>query len=87
MILDRKHFSFLVQVIDRGHLHAAGGNAEGRFSDNLEFMNKRRRGIGEPNGRCTYEKEPDKGHLSDQYRFLLLTQVGTSKGLENVDTG
>ena len=37
VILDRKHFSFLVQVIDRGHFIAAGGFAEGRV---LEFLNK-----------------------------------------------
>ena len=30
LIRDRKHFSFLVQVIDRGHLNVAGGYADGR---------------------------------------------------------
>ena len=38
-ILDRKHFSFLVEVIDRGHLYAAGGFAQSRVLDNLEFLN------------------------------------------------
>ena len=33
MILDRKHFSFLVQVIDRGNINTAGGYAEGRVLD------------------------------------------------------
>ena len=33
VILDRKHFSFLVQVINRGDLNAAGGYAEGSFLD------------------------------------------------------
>ena len=51
MILDKKHFSFLVQVIDRGHLNAAGGYAEGRVLDILEFLNKGWRGVWEPNGR------------------------------------
>ena len=41
MTLDRKHFSFIVQVIDRGHFNAAGGYAEGRVLDSLEFLNKR----------------------------------------------
>ena len=39
VMLDRKHFRFLVQVINRGHLNAAGGYAEGKVLDNLEFLN------------------------------------------------
>ena len=39
MIVDRMHLSFLVQVINRSHLNAAGGNAEGRVLDILEFLN------------------------------------------------
>ena len=42
MILDRKHFSFLVQVIDRGHINAAGGYAEGKVLDILEILSKGR---------------------------------------------
>ena len=34
-----------------------------------------------------HEKGPDKEHIGDKYGFLLLTPVGTSKGLEVVDTG
>ena len=41
MILDRKHFSFFMQVIDRGHLNTAGGYGEGRVLDSLEFLNKK----------------------------------------------
>ena len=37
MILGRKHFNFLVQVIDRVSLNAAGGYAESRVLDCLEF--------------------------------------------------
>ena len=33
------------------------------------------------------KKGPDKGHIGDKYGLLLLTQVGTSKDLEDVDTG
>ena len=40
MILDRKHFSFLVQVVDRGHPNIAGDYAEVRVLDSLEFLNK-----------------------------------------------
>ena len=40
VILDRKHFNFLVQVIDRGHLNAAGGYVEGRVLVGLEFVNQ-----------------------------------------------
>ena len=40
VILDRKHFSFLVQVIEKDHLNAAGGYAEGRVLDSLELLNK-----------------------------------------------
>ena len=40
MILDRKHLSFLVQVIDRGHLNAADGSAKCRVLDSFEFLNK-----------------------------------------------
>ena len=42
MILARKHFSFIMQVIDRCHPNAAGGYAEGKVSDSLEFLNKGR---------------------------------------------
>ena len=50
MILDRKHFSFLTQVIGGGHLNAAGGYAEGRVLDILEFLNKGWDGVLNKNG-------------------------------------
>ena len=34
-----------------------------------------------------HEKGPNKALIGDNYGFLLLTPVGTSKGLEDVDTG
>ena len=34
-----------------------------------------------------HENGPDKGLIGDKYGFLLLTPVGTIKGLEDVDTG
>ena len=34
VLLDRKHFGFLLQVIDRGHPKTADGYAEGRVLDN-----------------------------------------------------
>jgi len=34
-----------------------------------------------------HEKGPDNGYMGYKYSFLLLTPVGTSKGLEDVDTG
>ena len=40
MIFDRKHFSLLMQVIDRGHRNIEGGYAEGRVLDSLEFLDK-----------------------------------------------
>ena len=40
VMLHSKHFSFLVQVIDRGHLNAADSYEEGRVLDSLEFLNK-----------------------------------------------
>ena len=40
MILDRKHFSFFMQVIDRSHLNTAGGYVEGRVLDSLKFLEK-----------------------------------------------
>ena len=40
MIVDREHFSFLAQVIDRGHLNVAAGYAEGRALDILELLYK-----------------------------------------------
>ena len=45
-----------------------------------------RLGVGELNGSCIHEKRPDKGHRGDEYSFLSLTPVGTSKGLQDVDT-
>ena len=40
MILDSKHFSFFMQVIDRGHLNTAGGYAESRVLDSLVFLER-----------------------------------------------
>ena len=40
MILNRKHFSLLVQVIDRGHLNTTGDYAEGKVLDSLEYLKK-----------------------------------------------
>ena len=87
--MDRKHSRFLVQEIDISYFNAASGyvNAEGRVLDNLEFLNWGWRGVGEPNGSCIHEKRPDKGHIGDKCGFLLLTPVGTSRGLEDFDTG
>ena len=76
-----------MQVINRSNLNAASGYAEDRVLDILELLNKRWLGDGKPNRSCTHEKGPDKGHISDKYGFLLLTPVGTSKVLENVDMG
>ena len=89
MILDRKHSRFLVQVIDRSYFNAASGygNAEGRVLDNLEFLNCGWWGVGEPNGSYIHEKGPDKGHIGDKCGFLLLIPVGTSRRLEDFDTG
>ena len=42
VILDSKPMSFHVYVINRGHPNAAGGYAEGRVLDILEFLNKGR---------------------------------------------
>ena len=38
VILDRKHFSFFIQVIDRGHLNAADFYFEDRVLGSLEFL-------------------------------------------------
>ena len=35
MVFNRKYLSFLMQVIDRGHLNTADGYAEGRDLDSL----------------------------------------------------
>ena len=86
MILDRKHFSFLVQVIGRDHFNAAGGYTEGRVLDCLEFLNKGWRVIGKPNGSCIHDNGPDKGHIGDKYGFLLLITAATNKGLKDVNT-
>ena len=53
--MDRKHFSFLMLVIDGGHLNAAGGYAEGRVLDSLEFLNQGWSGVSEPNWSCIHE--------------------------------
>ena len=42
IIIDRKHFCFIEQVIDKDSPNAAGGYAEGRVLDRLEFLNKGR---------------------------------------------
>ena len=38
--MDRKHFDFLVQMIDGCHLYGTGGYAEDRVLDSLEFLDK-----------------------------------------------
>ena len=38
-------------------------------------------------GSCMHEKGSDRGYIGDKDCFLLLTPVGTSRGLEDVDTG
>ena len=81
MILDRKHFSFLIQMIDRSNPNTAGGNSEGRVLASLEFLNKGWRDVGEPHGSCMHEKGPYKGHIGDKYGFPLMTPVGTNNGL------
>ena len=40
-VSDRKHFSFLMQVINRGHPGSAGGYAEVGVLNGLEFLDKR----------------------------------------------
>ena len=72
MILDRKHFSLLVQVIDRDNLNAADDYAEGRVLNNLEYVDN----LGNQLGAAYMIRDP-----------ILLTPVGTSKDLEDVDTG
>ena len=77
VILDRKHFNFLVQVIDRGHPTQPVSMWKAKF---WKFWSFRIR-VGEPNGNFKHEKELDKGNIGDKYGFLLLTLVGTSKGM------
>ena len=50
-------------------------------------MNEGWRGVGEPNGSCIDENGPGKGLVGGKHGFLLSTPVGTSRGLEDVDTG
>ena len=38
--MDSKQYNSFVQVIDRGHLNAAGGFAEGRVLNCLEFLKR-----------------------------------------------
>ena len=75
MILDRKHFGFFMQVINRGHLNTAGSYAEGRVVDSLEILDKGWWDVGEPNVSCIHEKGPDKELIGDGYDFHLLTPV------------
>ena len=78
MILDRKHFSFLVQVIDRSHLKVANGYEEGRVLDILEFLGK-----GELSANqmaAAYMKRVRIRdiyiiYIDDGYGFLLLPQL------------
>ena len=76
-----------MQVIDTGNPDAAGGYKEDRVLDSLEVLNKGGWAVGEPNRNCIHEKGPYKGHIVDKCGFHLLTPVGTSKGLEDIDTG
>ena len=74
-------------MIDKGHLNAAGGYVEGRVLDSLEFLKQGLGGARKLNGSGIHAKGYDKELIGDKDGFLLLTPVGTSKGLEDVDTG
>ena len=50
-------------MIDRGHLNAADGYAEGKFLDSLEFLNQRKLGVREINGTCMHKKGSDKVYI------------------------
>ena len=43
--------------------------------------------LEEPNSSCIHEKGADKRDICDKCGFLLLTPIGTNKGLKDVDTG
>ena len=72
-------------MIDRSHLNAAGGKAEGKVLNSFKFLNQGWWDVGEPNGSCIHEKGSGKG-IGDMDGFLFLTPVGTNKGLEDVIT-
>ena len=67
MILDRKHFIFLVQVIDEGYVNAAGDYEVDRVLVILNFLNKGWLCVGEPTGSCIHKNKPDKGHICDKF--------------------
>ena len=41
VMMDRKHISFLSQMINGSHLNAAGGYAESRVLDSMEFLGQK----------------------------------------------
>ena len=78
--MDRKHYSFFVQVIGRRPL-----NADGNYAQGLEILNQGWWVVCKPSGSCINKNGSDKEYEGDNYGFLLMTPVGTNKGLEDVD--
>ena len=87
VVVDGKGKGFGVKMVNGTHLHAAGGYAEGRILNTLEFLNGGGGRVGEPDWGSVGKKGTDEGLESDEEGLLLLAPKGASKGSQNVEAG
>ena len=83
---DRKYFSFLVRVIDRGYLNVAGGYTQFMVFDSLELQNKGWTVVGKSCWSFIQVQGLHNVLVDDKHGFLLMTLVCTSRSLEDVNT-
>ena len=87
VVVDREGEGFGVKMVNGTHLHAAGGYAEGRILDALEFQNGGRGSVGEPNWGSVGEQGANEGLVGDEEGLFLLAPRGASKSTEDVEAG
>ena len=61
VVVDGKGKGFGVKMVNGTHLHAAGGNTEGRILYALEFLNGGGGSVGEPDWGGVSEEGTDEG--------------------------
>ena len=66
VVVDGKGKGFGVKMVNGTHLHAAGGYAEGRILDTLEFLNGGGGRVGEPDWGSIGKEGTDEGFESDK---------------------
>ena len=85
VVMDGKDFGFCVKMVNRTHLHTAGGYAEGGVLDTLQFFDVGGGGVGELDRGDVDEEGGDKGFVCEEKILLALSPGSTSKGPQDVE--